>query len=649
MILKKIRFKNFRQYYGEQELEFSIDPNKKITLIFGKNGAGKTSFFLGLNWVLYGGSEVKIDGKIVNKKAIEEAKNNGEKFVQAEVLLTFSHEGVVYQIKRSIFYDVDSEREFQENVEMKEIYPKPKEISNPLITINPILPPNVRTYFFFDGEKIDEFSKPSHDKEVKEAVYKVLGVTIIERAKAHVYEIQREYNRELMSQASGRLKELQEKYDKLLKLKEDKEEKLKELKEERKSIEIQIEEIKGRLKEIFEIQEYIKEKDKLENKLKSLEEEKERIYEDLKNAINQSFLLIANQAINDSEEFIKNEGKETGDIPNKYLIKLIEKILEEKKCICGREVDQNMRTYLVGKKIEVSKNRDKDIAEDILAEIYGSLTDLKSKKENIYSLISSKFIKKTEILDEINQLEKDIDELDQKIGTHSENGMKLQQNLNKLYEDMGIIKANISNLEEELENLKKEIEELKREIKIEERNQQKISELTKKRNLAEDTLKQLEILYEKLSKGLREEIEREGTEIFEKLIRKKEYFKKLVLSDDFILKVIDAYGDSEVKTELSAGERQVLSLSFILALAKVSRKEAPIVMDTPFGRLDPEHRQNIVQEMPYISKQLILFVTPTEMTDDLKSIIQDKIGKEYELYFDEIEKYTKIYPLGALS
>ena len=47
MLLKKIKLKNFRQYYGEQELEFSTSPEKNITLIYGKNGAGKTSFFYG--------------------------------------------------------------------------------------------------------------------------------------------------------------------------------------------------------------------------------------------------------------------------------------------------------------------------------------------------------------------------------------------------------------------------------------------------------------------------------------------------------------------------------------------------------------------------------------------------------------------------
>jgi len=232
MILKKIKVKNFRQYYGEQELEFSVDPKKNITLIYGKNGAGKTSLFMGLNWVLYGSPEVKIEGKKVNKKAIDEAKKKGQPFVESEVTLTFSHEGVDYQIKRKIIYDVKEDIEHPEEVKMEKVYPKIEEITNPLIALNPILPPNVRTYFFFDGERIDDFSKPKHDKEVKEAVYKVLGVTVVERAKLHVKSILQEYNRELIKKSSGKLRELREKYSNILEEKELLEQELKRTKED---------------------------------------------------------------------------------------------------------------------------------------------------------------------------------------------------------------------------------------------------------------------------------------------------------------------------------------------------------------------------------------------------------------------------------
>lgn len=646
MLLKKIKIKNFRQYYGEQELEFSIYPEKNITLIYGKNGAGKTSFFTAINWVLYGSSEVKIEGKVVNKKAIEYAKENGNKFVHSEVILTFSHSGIDYQIKRKIVVDVETGEEHSENVEMERLTPKVERVHNPLITINPILPPNVRTYFFFDGEKIDEFSKPEHDKEVKEAVYKVLGVTIIERAITHVRDVTREYNGELTKKSTGKLKELRDKYNDLLN-KYNLEEEIRNLKEERKNLEIEIEFIKGRLREIEEVEEYIKEKDRLESKLKNLEDELSNVYNQLSEKINSSFILIGNIAIEKSEEIIRNSLQNKDEIPTEYMLKIIEKVLNEKKCICGSEITSELREKLIGKKIELTKEKSKDKTEEILFELYSKLSDLKAEKEGILNILMENFQKRSKIKDEINKVKRQIDEIEQKLMKHDiEDVKKLQNKLVNLSQEYGSIKEKILNKEEDLKELKLEIETLRKEILIEEKKQEEISELKKKKDLAEEILNQLEKVYEKLSMGLKKEIEEEATKIFKSLIRKKEFFQRIELSEDYILKLVDVFGDKEAKTEISAGERQVLSLSFILSLAKVSKKEAPIVMDTPFGRLDPEHRQNILQEIPYLARQIVLFVTPSEMTADLKSLIENKIGKEYELYFDEMENYTRIINLG---
>ncbi|MFP3398730.1 AAA family ATPase, partial [Brevibacterium sp. SIMBA_078] len=53
MKLINLKFKNFRQFYGEQEISFSTDPNKNVTLIHAENGVGKTAFLNAIKWCLY--------------------------------------------------------------------------------------------------------------------------------------------------------------------------------------------------------------------------------------------------------------------------------------------------------------------------------------------------------------------------------------------------------------------------------------------------------------------------------------------------------------------------------------------------------------------------------------------------------------------
>ncbi|MBV5262322.1 AAA family ATPase, partial [Synechococcus moorigangaii CMS01] len=54
MRLLSLRLKNFRQFYGETPaLQLASRDRKKITIIHGNNGAGKTTILNAFTWVLF--------------------------------------------------------------------------------------------------------------------------------------------------------------------------------------------------------------------------------------------------------------------------------------------------------------------------------------------------------------------------------------------------------------------------------------------------------------------------------------------------------------------------------------------------------------------------------------------------------------------
>src|SRR5690606_6733447 len=140
---------------------------------------------------------------------------------------------------------------------------------------------------------------------------------------------------------------------------------------------------------------------------------------------------------------------------------------------------------------------------------------------------------------------------------------------------------------------------------------------------------------------MRKRIEAKTKEIFKGLVWKESHFTDVKLGSDFHLEVIDRYG-RPARPELSAGERQVLSLSFIAAMAQVSDEEAPLVMDTPFGRLSSHHRNSITANLPKLADQLVLFVTDEELRDQAQANLQPYISTEYRLSFDRTTSCTKI-------
>ena len=46
---------------------------------------------------------------------------------------------------------------------------------------------------------------------------------------------------------------------------------------------------------------------------------------------------------------------------------------------------------------------------------------------------------------------------------------------------------------------------------------------------------------------------------------------------------------------LSAGEKQIYAISVLWALAKISGRALPMIIDTPLGRLDVHHRDQLVK------------------------------------------------------
>jgi DNA sulfur modification protein DndD len=143
------------------------------------------------------------------------------------------------------------------------------------------------------------------------------------------------------------------------------------------------------------------------------------------------------------------------------------------------------------------------------------------------------------------------------------------------------------------------------------------------------------------SSDMRQQIQTATDEIFKLFVWKEKQFESVRVTDDYRLEVEDRYHTTTL-AGLSAGERQVLSLAFIAGMSRVTGEEAPLVIDTPFGRLSELPVTSIVQTLPTIAKQLILFVTDREMDSESRALIGPRVGRAYDLNFDDSVGVTSV-------
>jgi DNA sulfur modification protein DndD len=134
---------------------------------------------------------------------------------------------------------------------------------------------------------------------------------------------------------------------------------------------------------------------------------------------------------------------------------------------------------------------------------------------------------------------------------------------------------------------------------------------------------------EQLRQNLRETVADKATDSFKKLTTQKSY-SDLEINDNYGLTILDER--NERINVRSAGAEQIVALSLIDGLARTGRAAGPVVMDTPFGRLDLRHRDNILKYLPTTTGQLVLLVHDGEIrrATDLAPVA-DRIGAEYEI------------------
>lgn len=647
MKIERVRLLNFRQYFDEHRVKFAQHNQQNVTVIHGVNGAGKTSFFLALNWCLYGEGVDNI-GQITSKEAVSRARV-GEK-VTTEVAITFIHEGERFMAARQLTGQKRNDGSLDEARNNNGLVLTrtttsgvATRIDNPIGVINTILPSNVRTYFFFDGEKIDNFARPESAQEVQEAIYKVLSLETLTRAKTHLSKAARDLRGQLKGIVNDELKDLLSEDTDLRQQEEDLVERQVQLKESITVAQRHAEEVNQQLREFEAVEALQRQYDLLTREIQERRQEFEELKTRIRDLASQGYIALGRNAVEAALQML-DEKRERGEIPSNVRHQFIQDLLERHICICGRPFTDADDAYehllsLLSSSVPSS-------LEDNVLTTSGQLRALIERGQQIESNLGTTMQDKVRLEQTLERLWAQRDDIEREMkGSERIEVSQLARRRDEYQTDKDEYSAELVRNDVTLENIRARIRELEKQIQQARKSELRQQRLSRKIELAQEAADVIDKFYVTFAEHKRLEVEQQTRAIFHSLAWKGEHFQDVRLTKEYQLEVIDRYG-LPARPELSAGERQILSLSFITAMARAAQREAPLVMDTPFGRLSSAHREAITRNLPNLAPQLVLFVTDEELRDQALQNLEPRIGAEYRLNFDPRTSCTTIEELN---
>jgi len=636
--ISSISITNYRQYYGTQTLDFKINKTKNVALILGKNGAGKSNLLNAITWCLYGVEIHKTKDNydtsgmpVINTSALKKLKNNQS--VTAEVIIHLKTDTGPWTIKRTLEGGKSAlGGEYFNETKLTVIHPvygqdKIETGDDTQILINNLLPEALKNFFFIDGEQLREFFKVSTPENIAKAIDIVSQLELVHNATNHLEKLEKNI-RKNVSATTPELGKVQRNIELAQKSQENLKETIKKTERDKEKDQEELTRVKEFLKTHsstvvsaleIERQELETDIEKLKDRIGKKEVQRNTYLVEI------APLIYLKKELEHAYEIIEQK-VEKGELPPRIKETFIREILERGRCICGNELNDAARKILeeYSKKLTLSELSEISIAgKTIIEDIFSNIKEFPERIDEYNGEIQ-------DFKDQLEKKERRRERISDEIQEH--NIAEIRRYEDRREELTDLIAKNkqiLIGLNGELGACEFTLKDLKEQEARELSKDKKNTILREKLSLVQSALKVLGTTEKIIKTKIRKQVEKNLNTNFRTLIRKKTAFSAITIDENYIVRVqhIDGYN---VINDLSAGEYLILGLSFMSALMTISGFQAPVIIDTPLGKIDKEHREYITTELPKFLEgtQLILLVTPTEYDNNVKANLDQYLLRE---------------------
>lgn len=652
MRITSIELDNFGPFGGTHKVDLA-SGTAPVTLFHGENMSGKTTLLNAARWCLYGYAKNRLGGEAPTRDLINyDAQAAGTYRVSVRLTVEDEVDGATREIHlrrkrqaRSGVDEPDSEKDFEDfkDVDIDGQTLAPDKFDDLVVEL---LPEEISRFFLFDGELLSEYEELVRDVEsiqgrkVREAIESILGVPAVVNSRDDIKNVrestERKYRREASKHEVARVAAenigiLEEEEESSQADKRDLEETFKRLDRELSGLDEQ-------LKSFADVKEDALRRAEAEQRLDDLErEEKETIRRrqghvgDLWRDALYPRVAAEIERLEKERDVVQAALGETQVLSRRRTD--LERALERETCeTCGQSVKEEQKAHIrrelgdLDQQLALLEGR---ASTEKAEELIGTVRALRQTvPAGVVQAIGELEDRLKEIGAERFRLEKRIQSINERIRDVDHTKIaELEAERTRKIEARGQCVQSLEKVEASLEENRRRREQERR--TIEEHNVPALAYYESQLRVLEGLERVFEGAVDEYVQQLRADVQREATEIFSRLISRKDNYSGLLINDRFGLSLLDA--DGRV-VERSAGAEQVVALSLIGALNRLAMKRGPLWMDTPFGRLDRTHRANILEFLPTLADELVLFVHSGEVDDARDvSVIRDRVGREYTI------------------
>ena len=657
MKLLRAEFSNFR-LLRDLVIDFSGDQEKNLTVIRAENETGKTTILSALQWALYGDNALPGKGKNFRLHPLDwDSEDTKRVPITSSVEFEIQRFGRnretrhKYRIVRSTFEELNGIqwRRGASTVKLFHITESGSEpIDAPDSFIDDELPPELREVFFTDGDRALSFvdadvSQSAKRDRVQQAIRSLLGLTVLEDAMRHVKKSGQEINKK--TREFGDSAELQRTGERLIEATKSLEvliEKEEKASKQFNAYDIQVTEMDHNITEILkkgdkevlgsELERIKREIQQLDKQIKIAGKDHSTIFRDRSLACDllKSTFKVASEKLDD----LHDQGK----IPN-TTIPVLEDRLAADVCICGESLEKEdargaKRRVFIEETIEASRQSDDN--RKIVTELYYASKGLLASADNEESMWLPLYTKIVEDRDglqilrdeagkKLRALEAKIDNLkDTDIKGLRETRREYQNQRDRFLRERSILDTQIANTKVELEKLRIDRDRL---LKDQKKGARIIADL----QVTQDIYNVFQGAYNRITDEELCKVSNLMNDLFIKMIgadpEQGSIIRKAEISEEFDIVVYGPEGKTlNTGTDLNGASRRALTISFILALTKVSGVEAPNVIDTPLGMMSGSVKRSVLRQAVSESSQLVLFLTRSEIAG-CEDILDEKAGR----------------------